>query len=313
MQEGRDLRDKGDLQAALARFQAADGIMRVPTTGFEVARTQVALRLLIEARDTIAAIRKTPAKPTDPQPFTEARGRADELDASLAQRIPALTVVVDGVAPGAATVTVDGVRIPAAAVGLPRKLNPGRHTVLARTTDAESGEEVDLAEKEQKEVHLTLVAGTIGTVSAVSSTSPAGAAASPGGEPTPGKSHAPTLVSWVAAGVTGVGLVVGGVTGLVSISKTSSLANECPMARCSTPTARKDFDTAHSLATVSNASFIAAGVGAAVVVGSLVIGHPAGGATSTADPKPREERGRSQALRVTPWIGLAAAGIRGSF
>src|SRR5271157_3775010 len=37
MQEGRDLRDKGDLKGALQRFKAADDIMHVPTTSLEVA------------------------------------------------------------------------------------------------------------------------------------------------------------------------------------------------------------------------------------------------------------------------------------
>jgi hypothetical protein len=312
MQEGRDFRDKGDLQGALARFQAADGIMHVPTTAFEVARTEVALRLLVEARDTIATIRKMLPKPTDPQPFTEARNRAEELDASLAQRIPALTIVLDGAAPSSATVTVDGVRVPAAAIGLPRKLNPGHHVVLARAGDTEGTEEVDLAEKEQKELHVTLAARTNGTSPGDSSASPAGTV-SPGGESGPAKSHAPTLVTWVGAGVGGAGLLVGGIAGILSISKTSSLSHECPMAQCSTDTARKDFDTAHSLATVSNVSFIVAGVGAVVAVGSLVLGHPASGVAAAASSKEGERDGAARAVNVAPWISLGAAGIRGSF
>jgi hypothetical protein len=312
MQEGRDLREKGDLQGALARFQAADGIMRVPTTGFEVARTQVALHLLIEARDTISAIRKTPAKPTDPQPFTEARNRAEELDASLTQRIPALTVVVDGVAPGAATVTVDGVRVPAAAVGLPRRLNPGHHVISARAADAEGTQEVDLVEKELKEVHLTLAAGAPAPAPAESPVAPA-PLPSAGGESAPSKSHSPTVITWMAAGVGGVGLLVGGITGILSISKTSSLSGECPMSKCTTDAARKDFDTAHTLATVSNVTFIAGGIGAAVAVGSIVLGHPATTGAIATPSMSGERRRAATDVRVTPWVGLAAAGIRGSF
>jgi hypothetical protein len=83
MQEGRDLRDKGDLKGALQRFKSADDIMHVPTTSLEVARTQVALGQLIEALDTIANIRKTPAGADDPAPFKDARVKADELDAQV--------------------------------------------------------------------------------------------------------------------------------------------------------------------------------------------------------------------------------------
>jgi hypothetical protein len=95
MQDGRDLRDRGDLANALTRFRAADDIMHVPTTGLEVARVEAALGMLIEARDAIASIRKTPAKPSDPEPFHEARRKADDLDTSLEGRVPALTIFVD--------------------------------------------------------------------------------------------------------------------------------------------------------------------------------------------------------------------------
>src|SRR5262249_27770672 len=40
MAEGRQKRDAGDLKAALRAFQAADAVMHVPTTGFEVAKTE---------------------------------------------------------------------------------------------------------------------------------------------------------------------------------------------------------------------------------------------------------------------------------
>src|SRR5688500_11391499 len=40
MAEARDLRERGDLQGALTRFSAADSLMGVPTTGFEMAVTQ---------------------------------------------------------------------------------------------------------------------------------------------------------------------------------------------------------------------------------------------------------------------------------
>jgi hypothetical protein len=303
MQEGRDSRDRGDLQGALRRFKAADGIMHVPTTGFEVARTQAALGLLIEARETIVTIRKTPARPTDPQPFIDARNRAEEFDASLAQRVPALTIVVDGAAPGSAAVTVDGVRVPPAALGLPRKLDPGHHVVLARAADAEATQEVDVAETEVKEIHMALTAGTKGT-------SPADAAS--GAVPSEresasAKSHGPPLLTWVAAGVGGAGLVVGSVAGLVSIATTKSLSTECPMAKCTTASARSAFNSAHTMATVSNVSFIVAGAGAAGAVASLVLGH------STSDSAQASSSAQGGGFRVTPWVGLAAAGLRGSF
>jgi hypothetical protein len=313
MQEGRDLRDRGDLQAALKRFQAADGIMRVPTTGFEVARTQAALGLLIEARETIAAIRRSPAKPTDPQPFIDARNRAEEFDASLAQRVPSLTIVLDGVAPGSAVVTVDGERVPAAAVGLPRKLNPGHHVVSVRAADAEGSQEVDVAEKEVKELHIALSGGKAAASSPERTGAPEATAPAEGESASATKSHGPTLLTWVAGGAGAAAVVVGSISGLISISTTKSLSSECPMARCTTQSARSDFNSAQTAATVSNVSFIVGGVGAAVAVVSLVIGHRVSDSTGAPSSPPREAAAGGQGLRVTPWVGFTAAGLRGVF
>jgi hypothetical protein len=303
MQEGRDLRDKGDLQGALKRFQAADGIMHVPTTGLEVARTQATLGLLVEARDTIAAIRKTPPKPNEPEPFVEARSKADELDSSLDGRVPSLTITVDGAAASETpTITIDGVQVPAAAVGLPRKVDPGHHVIVAKTASAEGTQEIDVREKEQKQVQLTLIAGS-------TSTPPMGANDSSGTNPEAlpegeqATSHSPSWLTWAGAGVAVVGVGVGSITGLMELSKVSSLNGQCPKKVCP---ASSDYSSATTLATVSTVSFIVGGVGAAVAIGSLVVGHPTP-AASTA-PSPSAAR-----LEISPWVGLGAAGLRGSF
>src|SRR5689334_15630072 len=79
MAEGRDLRERGDSKSALKRFMAADALMHVPTTGLEVARTQVALGLLVEARETLRTVARLPEDPSDPPPFREARAQGDKL------------------------------------------------------------------------------------------------------------------------------------------------------------------------------------------------------------------------------------------
>ena len=73
MAEGRELRDKGDLPSALTRFNAADALMGVPTTGFEVAATQAQLGKLVEARETLQRVLAIAVSPDDPEPFPEAR------------------------------------------------------------------------------------------------------------------------------------------------------------------------------------------------------------------------------------------------
>ena len=76
MAEGRSDRENGDLQDALRAFLGADAIMHVPTTGLEVARTQAALGLLVEAWTTALRVSRTSAKPGEPAPFQVARQAA---------------------------------------------------------------------------------------------------------------------------------------------------------------------------------------------------------------------------------------------
>ena len=304
MDGGRDLRDKNDLKGALQRFKAADDIMHVPTTGLEVARTQAPLGLLVEARDTIARIRLIPEKPSDPAQFKQARIKADQLDAWLDGRVPTLTVVVHGAPSGQAlSVSIDGVPVPATVIGLPRAVDPGHHVVVVKTDGAEGQQDVDVREGEKKGLDLTLVPSS--TAQAVAPPQPGPATNAPVEEtPAPKTSHAPSALTYVGGALAGAGLVSGAVTGVMSWSKTSSLASACPGHLCP-PASYSSYDSASSLAMISTISFVAGGVGACLAVISLVVGHE----------EKREPASTSPAaqLRVSPWIGAGSAGLRGSF
>jgi hypothetical protein len=329
MQEGRDLRDKGHGQDALKRFKAADDIMHVPTTALEVARTQASLGMFIEARDTIAAIRKLPVGPSDPAPFTDARNKAEELDNQLENKIPSITIVVSGGAEGETpSITVDGISVPSAAMGLPRRVNSGRHMISVRTPSGHGEQTVDVHEGDKKEVQIALSGST---------TEPG-----PAPEPEPGqqpkeappepsgpKSHSPTVLTWVGAGVAGAGAIAGTITGIMSMSLVSQIKSnkECPSSICVNGSkGGNDYSSASSLATISDVTWVIAGVGAAVAVATIVIGHtesepekktqpessPApseGGEPPAADAPPATQ----SRVRVVPWIGVGSAGVVGVF
>jgi hypothetical protein len=268
----------------------------------------------VEARDTIATIRQTPAKPGDPAQFAEARAKAEELSASLNGRVPTVTVVVRGAARDAQpTVTIDGRALPASIVGLPDSIDPGHHVIAARVGAAEATQAVDLKEGEQKRVELTLHdAGTAPATPAAteapetpaataSEESNAGAESSAG----PPRSHSPTTLTYVGLGIAGAGVVTGTVTGLiVLLSKKSTLQSECTNHICG-PSSSGDLDSANTLATVSDIAFAVGGAGAAVAIVSLILGHD-----QPAEPSSQSAVSR---LRVAPWIGSGAAGVSGSF
>ncbi|HEX3772774.1 MAG TPA: hypothetical protein VHV30_17970, partial [Polyangiaceae bacterium] len=246
MAEGRDLRDKNDLKGALQRFKAADDIMHVPTTALEVARTQAALGLLVEALDTVEAIRKLPTKPDDPQPFKDARAKADEIDTQIEAKVPAVTITVTGAAEGdTPAVSIDGASLPAGALGVARKIDPGHHVITAHAASGDAKEEVDVAEGDKKDVTLTLGAGE----------KPAEGAGTEEGA----KSdvvHTPGAVTWAGIVVGGAGLLAGSITGLMTLSKASTVKGECKNMVCVTGQQTSDLDSANSLATISTVGFI---------------------------------------------------------
>ena len=53
-------------------------------------------------------------------------------------------------------VRVNGAAAPAELIGQPRKFNPGHYVIVAKAAAAEGKEEVDLAEKDKKEVTVAL-------------------------------------------------------------------------------------------------------------------------------------------------------------
>ncbi len=121
MATGRQDRASGDLQGALKAFIAADAIMRVPTTGLEVARSQIALGLLVEARDTALQVTRSPVTPHEPAPFKAARDAAAALSEDLSTRIPSLTITVTNIPEGGtASITLDGTPLSVETLGSPR-------------------------------------------------------------------------------------------------------------------------------------------------------------------------------------------------
>jgi hypothetical protein len=302
MTAGRQDRTKGDLQAALKAFAAADAIMRVPTTGMEVARSQVALGLLVEAHDTALQVMRLPVLAREPAPFRAARDAAASLSEELLTRIPSLTVTVKNVPEGAtATVTIDGASVSTEALDAPRKLNPGHHVVTAKAGSAERKQDVELAEQETKSVAIELPAPEPGQATNDESATPA-----PREEPAAGRSSTSKALIVGGFGVGGVGLIVGSITGVLSLAKTSSIKGSpaCAGSVCN-PSEDGDLSSARTMATVSTVSFIAAGTGAVVGLVGLFTGR--------GSAPPTGEHAVAASVRLEPTFGVGSVGVRGEF
>lgn len=308
MDDGDAKRDKNDFKGALKSYEAADAIMHVPTTGLEVARMQDKLGLLLEARETLGRVLRTPPKPSDPPAFTTARKQVEQYNAEIGTRIPSVTVQVANGEPGQPVAVIfDGETIPPAAAQAPRKVNPGKHTVQARSGALDKTEEITVAEKESKTVTIDLKPAAVATTA-----EPLPA------EPSNARSPLPKILIFGGFGLGAVGLAVGTITGLSSISKVDEVKKDCVGDVCP-PSRQEDIDSARSLGTISTIAFIAGGVGIGAGIVGLVLQSKqnseaaAAPAASRTRVFPRDHAPARTAFTFQPDIGPTWLGAHGTF
>lgn len=287
--KGRELRDKGDLAGALEKFKGAHALAHTPVTGIELARTHVALKQPLEARDVCFAIGRMPVTREETSRSKEARDEATKIADAMKGKIASLVVAVTAPPGRTVVVRIDAVEVPAAALVEGRKVNPGKHVITARIDDGpEATTSAELGEGESKTVSL------VPKVPAV--------VVKPPDEITPKPPEyieerrvSPLVPIGFTVGAAGV--AVGSVAGILAISKKSDLS--CASSReCSGPDA-SSLTTAKTMANVSTVAFVVGGVGAAVgIVGLLT---------------PNTVRVRRGDLRLSPYVAGTEAGIHGSF
>jgi hypothetical protein len=207
--EGDELFDAHNYDRALERYSAAYRLTRDPVSGMSVARTLAALNQWVEASATALELLELPTQAHEPHVFDRARDEAKELWRTLSARLPALTVHVTP--PGVASrIELDGVHLPGLGGELPVPANPGKH----RLTVVASGylpheREIELTAGARERLFITLA-------------------------PLPPESDAQAARSaaltrgYVALGVAGVGLLVGGTAGVLAFTSRP----HCPDSRC---------------------------------------------------------------------------------
>ncbi|MBI4700782.1 MAG: hypothetical protein HY744_06400 [Deltaproteobacteria bacterium] len=296
----------GDFKAALDAYQAADAIMKVPTTGLALGRTQEKLGLLVEARDTLLRAARTPRQPQESPVVEQARKEAAALAESLLARIPTLKIELAKVPEGASVeVTIDGAAVAAGTVSFPRRISPGRHVVAASGPGLRRAQkEVTLKERQQAVVTLALERDPNAPVAAsapLPATAAAPAAAAPAAAP---ESHVSPL-AWVGFGVGAVGILAGSATGIAALVMTSNLDDKCVNRVCGT-NLQDDADVALTLSHVSTASFAVGGAGVVLGVVSLIFLSGA--------PEAAEKPAATAAdVRLRPALAPGWLGLEGTF
>ncbi len=278
---GREKRKHGQLEEALADFEKAHAIMRVPTTGLDLGKAQQELGLLVEARTSFLEAARHPAKPNESQAFKRARKEAKQLAEEIVPRLATLTIAVpSGAEP---KVKIDGAEISSSSIGVPLKVNPGKHEIVAALDDDEKRQSIELVDGEIKTVELRLdprpgspekprrekekrSAGARRKDVAARRSSPSETSTSP--------------LVWIGGGTAAVGVAVGTVTGLMAFGVYGDVQPRCSRGVQCPPETHGDIDRGATLGTISTVAFVVAGVGAGVLVYGLL--NPSVDTTKTA-------------------------------
>ncbi len=251
-----------DYAGALDAYRGADALVHVPTTRLGVGRALIELGRWVEARDTLLQVAATPEGTNEPSAFERARATAKELAAELDKRIPSVEARVSSPTDGSVRIAIDGLELPAETSRLPRRVDPGIHSIEARALGFQT--------------FRSSVTVTEGSVLAVpialrldaDATSRAGFVGVPF-----------RTWSWIGVGFGAASLITGSVTGGLALARMSDLDERCPSHVCSS-SERALHDDMTTLATTSNV-LIPLGIAAASAgaVG-LWLTSPAAGLTS---------------------------------
>jgi hypothetical protein len=291
--QASDLRDQGDLPGALEKFKAAHVLADNPITTFEVARTYAALGKLVEARDAYASIAHLPLQADETERATKARRDGAKAAEDLRARLPTLSVKV--AVP--LSITLDDEALPAAALDVPRAVNPGTHHLVGTGAGGVRAEQtINLREGESRVVELEVpLEPKVQLPAQVALPMSPQVEAPP---PPRGSGNHFGPFAYAGFGVGAAGFLSGSIFAAATLSKASSISTHCSTTDCE----QTGTDAAHSardLGIASVVSYTLSAIGVGVGVADLLLYTPA----------PATASDRS----LHPWIGIGAAGVGGSF
>ncbi|MFT3768279.1 MAG: hypothetical protein QM820_22750 [Minicystis sp.] len=189
-----------------------------------------------------------------------ARAQIDKLRPS----VPTLTLILPASAPRDARVRRDGTELSAAALGLELPVDPGEHVVTLDAPGRRTAEQRFTVERGQKKV-VELTLG--GAASAGEPATPASSTTAPAPVAGAKPGQAQRISAFVVGGVGAASLLVGAVTGGLTLAKKSTIDKNCVGTTCN----HEGKVAADSAKTTGLVSTIGFAVGAAGLVTGTVL------------------------------------------
>ena len=271
---------------AAAKFQNAVELFHAPTMLIGLARAYIGLGKFVEAKETYNRVlnEKLPANASDA--FLQAQKDAAKEIRSLDEKIGSATIAVkakSGALPAGLVATLDGQELKQAAFGMKRPMNPGSHELRVTAPDfADATQRFDVTARKDVAINVALTkveaagptgegavrggGGSSGEPTATTTNEATGVLVVPpaGDDPKGGSTQA--TLGWATLGLGGAGLVLGGITGGLALSKHASLEESCPTGQCGAGFNDK-ISSYETLGMLSTVGFIAGGaLGAAGIV-----------------------------------------------
>ena len=298
----------GDYRSAVDKFGRAYAVAKVPKLALWYARALVKVGRLVEASERYADATRLEANGPKAAEQRAAQADAESERQKLLPRIPTLTIVIEGATGASVEVTIDGVPVPTALLSEARPVDPGKHRVKGQLGQQVESQNVSLAEAEKKTLTLHFAADskapgsspvTAATVNGISPIVNPPAGTGNGNVPVPDQpktSSAQKTAGWITLGIGGAGLAFGTVTGIMVLSKKSTLdgSGQCRDNSCPT-TEHAQISSYNSLRPLSTVGFIVGAVGTTTGITLLLTA-----------PKRKESA-------VSAWVGPASAGVAGRF
>jgi hypothetical protein len=280
----------GEHEKAVELLERAYALYPAPTIALLQARSLTQLGKLVEAAKAYEKAANARLEADATQPMKDAVISAKDELAALRPRIPALSIGLYGAGEGI-SVKVNGEVVPPASLGAEMRVNPGVYLINAIGPEGPvASEKVTLEEGSRRAVVLRLPGGEAGR-----------------GGGAPGRGTGQRVAGWTIVGVGAAGLAVGIGAGVHMMNEKAILDAACTEKGCPR-SVEGDL-----------ASFRAARTASLIGYGAGIAGLGAGVALLLLAPSREAAKGRPQdraalaSPRVTPWIGLGSAGVKGAF
>ena len=259
--EGYDALQARDYALAADRFKRADALVHAPTLLVDLGRSYIGLGRLVEAYEAFQQVLREGVSPDAPQPWHQALMRARTEATALEPRLAWLTIHVEG--PDTPRVTLDGHDLSHASLDTKRAVDPGQRALLVEAEGFLSVERsVDLDEGETDEIHVELQPDPNYVPPSPARADQPGLATRPTPTPPDEGPWGQRTPAYLAYGVGGAGLLLGGVSTAIMLTARADLEEVCEETCPST--SASDLSKYHTYGTLAAVGFGVALAGAGV-------------------------------------------------